>query len=132
MTQVIELQEQSTFSRLVPKPWGHEVVFTPPGLPYAGKLLNVIGGRRLSLQLHDRKTETLTLLSGRASLALENLDGVMVEFDMQPAIGYTVLPGRRHRLSAVADSVVLEASTPEVGVTVRLDDDYRRPDEHLS
>ena len=132
MTHAVSPPTHWNFSRRVPKPWGYELVFTPPGLPYAGKLLNVLGGRRLSLQVHDLKTETLTLLSGRANFILEGEDGVLAEFEMQPGIGYTVVPGRKHRLSAVTDSVVLEASTPEIGSTLRLEDDYRRPDEQLS
>jgi mannose-6-phosphate isomerase-like protein (cupin superfamily) len=120
------------FSRRVPKPWGYEVVFTPSTLPYAGKLLHVLGGHRLSLQVHDEKTETLILLSGVASLSIEDELGTMSLCEMEPGVGYTVLAGRKHRLAATADSVILEASTPEAGVTLRLEDDYGRPDEHTS
>ncbi len=129
MTQLISDCIPVAFSRRIPKPWGHEVVLTPSSLPYTGKLLHVLGGCRLSLQVHDQKTETLTLLSGAVNLAIENEFGSLLVFEMQEGIGYTVLPGRKHRLSALSDAVVLEASTPEIGTTFRLDDDYGRPDE---
>ena len=122
---------QVAFEKRVPKPWGHEVVFTPPDLPYVGKVLNVMAGRRLSLQIHDRKLETLTLCTGAALLLLESADGVMESIKMEFGVGYTVRPGRKHRLIAVTDAAVLEASTPEEGVTVRLEDDFGRPDELL-
>jgi hypothetical protein len=64
-------------------------------------------------------------------LVLEGPDGVLHEIQMQPGVGYHVAVGQRHRLCAAADSdaTVFEASTPEAGVTLRLEDDYARPDE---
>ena len=37
--------------------------------------------------------------------------------------------GQRHRLAGITDCDVVEASTPEIGITERLEDDYKRPDE---
>ncbi len=34
-----------------------------------------------------------------------------------------------HRLIAMEDSKILEVSTPELGTTFRLEDDYKRSDE---
>jgi hypothetical protein len=41
---------------------------------------------------------------------------------------------QRHRLCAAPDqdATVFESSTPELGTTVRIEDDYSRPDEILS
>lgn len=119
----------TTYSRRVAKPWGHEVVTTSPNLPYASKLLYVRRGCRLSLQSHDIKMETLTLVSGLVRITLENEAGLLDEFEMDLGRGYTVYPGVRHRISAAMDSVVMEASTPERGTTRRYDDDYGRDDE---
>jgi oxalate decarboxylase/phosphoglucose isomerase-like protein (cupin superfamily) len=115
--------------RLVEKPWGSELVFTESRLPYCGKLLTIQAGHRLSLQVHDSKTETICLLTGSALLTLEDEGGAVIETPMELQVGYTVLPGRRHRIRALADSVLAEASTPETGTTFRLEDDYGRPDE---
>ena len=129
MTQIVGADTPIQYSRRVNKPWGHELILTAPELPYTGKLLHVTAGCRLSLQWHDEKTETMTLLSGLATLTLENDRGVLEVIPMEPGCGYTVLRGRKHRLSAVIDSVVMEASSPESGFTFRLDDDFGRTDE---
>ena len=118
-------------ARRLEKPWGYEVLLTPSDLPYTAKLIHVKAGKRLSLQLHDTKVETQTLVAGKGVLVLEGSDGALHEIQMQPGVGYHVAVGQRHRLCAAADSdaTVFEASTPEVGVTLRLEDDYARPDE---
>jgi mannose-6-phosphate isomerase-like protein (cupin superfamily) len=117
--------------RRIEKPWGFEVLLSPEDAPYAAKLIHVRAGKRLSLQLHDTKVETQTLVEGRGLLVLEGADGELHEIDMQPGVGYHVAVGQRHRLCAFADAdaTVFEASTPELGITLRLEDDYARPDE---
>ena len=117
--------------RRIDKPWGYEVLLSPPDAPYASKLIHVFAGRRLSLQLHDTKVETQTLVAGRGVLVLEGTDGELHNVEMQPGVGYHVSVGQRHRLCAAADEAVtvFESSTPELGVTFRLEDDYSRPDE---
>jgi mannose-6-phosphate isomerase-like protein (cupin superfamily) len=117
------------FCQRVSKPWGYELLTTPPDLPYAGKLLFVTAGRRLSLQSHDEKTETMTLLSGRAVLLLEDAFGNLREEEMRTHSGYSIRAGQRHRLSALTDALVAECSTPESGITLRFEDDYGRGDE---
>jgi mannose-6-phosphate isomerase len=117
--------------RRIDKPWGYEVLLSPEDAPYTSKLIHVEAGRRLSLQLHDTKVETQTLVSGRGVLVLEGSDGGLHEVDMRPGVGYHIAVGQRHRLCAAPDQsvTVFESSTPEVGITVRLEDDYARPDE---
>jgi mannose-6-phosphate isomerase len=118
-------------SRRVDKPWGFEVLLSPEDAPYTAKLIHVRAGKRLSLQVHDVKVETQTLVEGRGTLVLEGPDGQLHEVPMEPGRGYHIAVGQRHRLCAApdADAVVFEASTPEVGTTYRLDDDYARPHE---
>lgn len=118
-------------ARRIEKPWGYEVLLSPPDAPYASKLIHVRAGKRLSLQLHDTKVETQTLVGGRGILVLEGADGELHDVQMEPGVGYHVAVGQRHRLCAAADSdvTVFESSSPELGVTLRLEDDYARPDE---
>lgn len=115
-------------SRRIEKPWGWEIIWAEGG-PYTGKLLHVQAGKRLSLQYHEEKTETQCLLSGRAVLVLEDADGRLREISMQPGAGYTIYPFQLHRIVAIEDSDISEVSTPEIGTTVRVSDDYQRPDE---
>jgi mannose-6-phosphate isomerase len=117
------------FQEKVPKPWGEETLYAPAGAPYAGKILFVKGGKKLSLQYHSEKRETLCLFSGNALLWVENSDGEIEKISMRPFSGYSIVPGQQHRIEAIEDSFILEASTPETGDTVRVEDDYSRPTE---
>jgi len=118
-------------ARRIEKPWGYEILLTPPDVPYAFKLIHVDAGKRLSLQVHDVKVETQTLVAGRGILVLEGADGQLHDVEMQPGVGYHVAVGQRHRLCAGADedATIIEASSPEAGTTLRLQDDYARPNE---
>jgi mannose-6-phosphate isomerase-like protein (cupin superfamily) len=118
-------------ARRVGKPWGYEILLSPPEADYTFKLIHVQAGKRLSLQLHDVKVETQTLVAGRGILVLEGADGQLHDVDMQPGVGYHVAVGQRHRLCAAADAdaTIFEASTREAGTTLRLEDDYARPHE---
>lgn len=113
----------------VKKPWGYEVILTPPNLPYTSKIIHIDAGHRLSLQVHDEKTETVTLISGEAFLLIDGQDGKIKKIQMEARKGYTVQVGQRHRLAAVTEAEIFEASTQETGTTYRLEDDYSRGDE---
>src|ERR1700737_594602 len=103
------------YGRRIEKPWGYEILLSPPHAPYASKLIHVHAGKRLSLQVHDQKVETQTLVAGRGVLVLEGPDGELHDIDMQLGLGYHVAVGQRHRLCAPADqdTTVFETSTPE-------------------
>ncbi len=116
-------------ARRVEKPWGYEIHWTPTDRPYVGKLLHIDAGKRLSFQVHDEKLETWFLFGGRAKVLWDGPDGELVETELQPGLGYSCVIGQRHRLIGITDCDVLEVSTPELGTTYRLDDDYARPDE---
>ena len=49
---------------------------------------------------------------------------------VNPGASFHVPPGTVHRLRALEDSVVLEASTPDLDDVVRLEDRYGRDREH--
>jgi len=117
------------FAARAVKPWGEEIIFTPPGLARTGKILRVSAGKRLSLQYHDAKEETMCLLSGEAVLELEDANGRLQAVPMVQHRGYTVRIGQKHRLAAVTEAWITEVSDPERGRTFRLADDYGRPHE---
>jgi mannose-6-phosphate isomerase-like protein (cupin superfamily) len=117
------------FVQRIEKPWGYEILFTEPHLPYAGKILHIAAGKRLSLQMHDAKRETQYLFAGRCLRIADNEQGELVETEMQPGMGYTMACGQRHRLQGITDCDIFEVSTPELGVTYRLQDDFARPHE---
>jgi mannose-6-phosphate isomerase-like protein (cupin superfamily) len=107
------------------KPWGYELLWAW-GDRYAAKFLHVRAGHRLSLQYHRVKEETMFVVRGRLMVELESPTGEMECLDGLPGQVIHILPGRRHRLSAVEDSDVLEVSTPELEDLVRLHDDFGR------
>ncbi len=113
----------------VEKPWGYELILTPEESPVTGKILHLNKDARFSLQYHDRKQETLILLSGEALLILEDENGVLQEIKMESFKGYFIRPLQKHRAKGITDCDILEASTREEGETVRLEDDYSRGTE---
>jgi len=119
------------YAQKVNKPWGYEIIFTPPNLSRVGKILFIKKGCRLSLQYHDQKEETLCLFQGKAKIRLEDEKGEIKTLYMKPQMGYTILKGQKHRLEALEDSFVFEVSSPEKGTTYRLEDDYQRQSEKL-
>lgn len=117
------------FAERIEKPWGYEIHYTPKHLARTGKILFIKVGKKPSFQYHDGKEETICLFSGKALIWLENSQGEIERIPMELQKGYTVLPMQKHRLEALEDSFLLEASSAETGTTVRLEDDYKRSDE---
>ena len=117
------------YKRIIEKPWGYELHWVPESLPYMGKVLHVNEGKRLSLQIHDTKQESWFLLNGKAKVVWDNNKGELIETELEKGVGYTCMVGQRHRLVGITDCDILEISTPEEGTTLRLEDDYKRPDE---
>ena len=113
----------------VEKPWGYELILTPPETSAVGKLLHINAGARLSLQYHEIKEETLILIDGQAKLIYGTDQNSLTEEKMKSYHGYFITNGLIHRIRAITDCDILESSTSEVGKTVRLSDDYSRGDE---
>ena len=115
--------------RRVEKPWGWEIHWTPDEKPYMGKILHIKAGARLSLQVHDQKQESWFLIKGRAKLIWDSPTRELIETELEFGKGYSCQVGQRHRLAGITDCDIVEVSTPEIGTTFRLEDDYKRPDE---
>lgn len=108
----------------VDKPWGHEVWFAQTER-YVGKILVIEAGKRLSLQYHRVKDESIYVQEGKLRLTLERNGELEVE-DLGPGEARHIPPGTRHRFEALERCVLCEVSTPEVDDVVRLEDDYGR------
>ena len=113
--------------KVVPKPWGEERWLAHTDR-YAGKLLILRKGHRLSLQYHERKHETQYVDSGRIKYTLGSVDRPGEYEELIAEAGTTVMlpPGAVHRMEALEDSRFFEVSTPELTDVVRLEDDYGR------
>jgi mannose-6-phosphate isomerase-like protein (cupin superfamily) len=109
------------------KPWGHELLWARTG-DYAGKILHINRGHRLSLQYHERKEETILVYSGRMLFVFEDEAGRLDEMVLSPGQAHHIPVGRRHRMVALEDCDVVEVSTPHLDDVVRVEDAYGRVD----
>jgi len=115
----------------VEKPWGYEVWLEMNEF-YALKLLHFKKGNRCSLQLHEKKIESVYVLEGEAEVFLENEDGVLVPQIFGPGDGWTVPTNKKHRVYAKTDFTVLEAQSPHLNDVIRFEDDSNRASGKIS
>jgi mannose-6-phosphate isomerase len=116
---------QPFVGRRVEKPWGYELIWaeTPH---YVGKILHIERSGQLSYQYHQRKIETVYLLTGIVELEVATADGPRQTLRLQPGECFHVPAGLRHRMTAIDTCDLLEVSTPELDDLVRLEDRYGR------
>ncbi len=108
----------------VDKPWGYELVWARTD-KYVGKILHVKAGHVLSLQYHNRKDETMHVLSGELILRTQPGD-TLIARPFRAGESVHIPPTLIHQIEAVVDTDVLEASSPELDDLVRLQDRYGR------
>ena len=120
-----EMSESTTAVRRVDKPWGYELIWADTEL-YVGKILHVTAGHALSLQYHVQKDETIHLLRGSMRFWVGGSAEALQEYPLLEGQSYRIRPGTVHRMEAVTDVDILEASTPHLADVVRLEDRYGR------
>ena len=111
--------------RRVDKPWGHELIWAHTER-YVGKILHVKAGHALSLQYHERKDETIHLLSGEMRFWAGPSAEELIEVPFKAGQSFRIQTGTVHRMEAITDIDILEASTPELDDVVRIQDRYGR------
>jgi mannose-6-phosphate isomerase len=111
--------------RRVDKPWGYELIWASTDR-YVGKILVIEAGRRLSLQRHLVKDESIYVAAGRLRLFLEDDEGTVCVEELGPGEFRRVPTGRIHRYEAIERCELIEVSTPELDDVVRLEDDFGR------
>jgi mannose-6-phosphate isomerase-like protein (cupin superfamily) len=107
------------------KPWGWEEIWALTD-KYCGKFLHVRNGESLSWQFHAVKDETIHLLSGTMLLDLSDTDIPTESVLFLSGQSCHIPPGKRHRVTALETSIIVEVSTPELDDVVRLEDKYGR------
>lgn len=110
--------------KFVEKPWGSEL-WVAVGEHYALKIIRFKQGSRSSLQYHNLKTEHIYVQEGVLQ-AEEEVDGALVSRQYGPGEVIFNPPGKKHRVSAVTDVVLIEVSTPELDDVIRVEDDFGR------
>jgi mannose-6-phosphate isomerase-like protein (cupin superfamily) len=111
--------------RKVNKPWGYESIWAE-NPKYLGKILHIMAGKRLSLQYHRVKDETIIIQKGTMKLEYGTSKIGLQEIEMNPGDSFHITPGLLHRMSAVTDCEVIEVSTSELADIVRVEDDHGR------
>jgi mannose-6-phosphate isomerase-like protein (cupin superfamily) len=109
----------------VEKPWGHERLWALTR-DYAGKVLFIRAGETLSLQYHERKDETIRILSGRMALHTGTGSDDLTCTVLDAGESFAIPPRLVHRMEALEDCTVIEVSTPQLADVVRLKDRYGR------
>ena len=109
----------------VDKPWGHELIWADTEL-YVGKILHVKAGEARSLQFHRQKDERMYVLTGRVRVETGPSAEKLEAMELEAGDSIRMTPGTVHRLGAIEDSDILEASTPHLTDLVRLEDRYGR------
>ena len=110
---------------IVDKPWGHELIWARTDR-YVGKIVHINKGESLSLQYHRQKDETIMVLSGRLLFEHFGEGETPRHTELGPREPFHIPPGLRHRMTAIEDTDVVEASTTELDDVVRLEDRYGR------
>jgi mannose-6-phosphate isomerase len=113
---------------IVNKPWGHEEIWAQTN-DYVGKVLHINEGQRLSLQYHEKKEETIKVLSGRLEVVYSRQkDGELKSIVLEEGDSFHIFPLMIHRFCATqgTDVDLLEVSTNYLEDVVRLEDDYNR------
>ena len=111
--------------RKVEKPWGYEEIWAETD-NYAGKILTILPGQRMSLQYHEKKEETVYVLTGMLRIwESENEESFK---DIGPGGVYHVRPGQIHRFGSnpLMMTRIVEVSTNQLDDIVRISDDYNR------
>lgn len=116
---------EQVLPREIPKPWGSELWFALTNR-YAGKILRVRAGARLSVQYHEAKDETSYVLSGRVIVWQGDSVKRMRTRELGPGESWRNPPRLIHTLEAVEESEIIEVSTPQVEDVIRLEDRYGR------
>lgn len=109
----------------IEKPWGSEELIECND-KYVVKRLFMKSGHSCSIQYHELKTETITVLNGRLNIYVgDNLDKLDKK-EYLPGETITIKPYTIHRMEATEDATYIETSTNELWDVIRLQDNYNR------
>ncbi len=114
--------------KYIHKPWGHEKIWAETN-KYVGKILFVEAGKRLSLQYHEKKDETILVKAGKLLLEIGSNKNQLQQIVLLPGDAYHIKTNMVHRMSGIEDTEVIEVSTPELDDVVRIQDDFGRENE---
>ena len=113
---------------IIKKPWGYEEIWAKTK-EYAGKLIHIDKGHRLSLQYHSMKEETVRVISGVLEIVYSSSrDGELKSIILEAGDNFHIYPLMVHRFCATqgTDVDLIEVSTNYLDDVERIEDDYNR------
>lgn len=119
--QAVEFLDLVTLPKLVTKPWGKELWLTSERGDYCMKCIHINAGHQTSLQYHERKVETTVVMSGSAEIIGEDFNQTA-----EAPFYVHIEPPTLHRIKAVSDIILVEASTADLDDVIRVQDDSGR------
>ncbi|MEX1997138.1 MAG: cupin domain-containing protein [Candidatus Andersenbacteria bacterium] len=121
-------------AKQVKKPWGFELWLAKgKEVPYALKIIYLKKGAKTSLQYHNQKAEHNCILFGKVRFYYQSSKGKNIRsIDMTAGKVIKVMPPAVHRVEALTDVLLVEASTDHLDDVVRLADDYSRPNGKIA
>jgi mannose-6-phosphate isomerase len=114
--------------KIVNKPWGKEEVLDITS-KYCLKKITIFKKCATSLQYHNEKQETSVIHSGKAIVTYQDADGKNNILEVGAGYILRLAPKVVHRIEAIEEVVLYEASTADPGFdvdVVRLEDSYNR------
>ena len=110
----------------IKKPWGFEEIKVRTE-HYVVKTLHILPGEGTSVQFHQRKDESVTLVSGDAKLLIyKSKDDTPTPLSLDVGKWERIQAGTIHRMESELGCEILEVSTPQLDDVVRLIDPYDR------
>ena len=111
------------------RPWGSFTVLDE-GPGYKVKRIEVLAGKRLSLQSHEFREEHWTIVSGNGICTFESraTAGLLINKEVVPKYRIVIFPKTKHRIRAITDLVFIEVQLGDCieDDIVRFEDDYGR------
>lgn len=111
---------QKEYENKTDKPWGYEkvLIYTDK---YLTKELFIKEGFQTSYHFHDKKDETMYILSGSGYIKFEDKKEYFGKND-----SIRIKPGVVHTIVATENTILHEVSTPYLDDTIRVNDYYER------
>lgn len=103
----------------ITKPWGKEIILSLTN-DYAFKILYINANQSISLQYHNEKEETWYVSKGSGHALVAGDEMIIKEGD-----SVHLPPKTIHKITAITDMEIVEASSTQLGDIVRLDTDRR-------
>lgn len=128
-------------AKTVRKPWGYEVWINGENSEYSLKKILLNKGCRTSLQFHRKKRETNLVLVGEFEFTFlkdsnetfsEHTHPETISILLSGPVAIDIEPMNLHRISALSDLIMYEASSPELDDVIRVSDDNKRGNGRIS